>query len=160
MALSVAVRVLASGSLAMPKSVTLICPLRSSMMFCGLMSRWTTPPRCACSSARRIWMEEAMVSFTESMPLRCIYALSVMPSMYSITIYLYSPLTETSKILTMLGCESMRTAFDSLMKRCTETSSAANSSLRILTATVVFLRRSSASKTIAMPPMPTRRFKR
>ena len=37
----------ASLTLAIPKSSTFRTPSRSSMMFFGLMSRWTTPPRCA-----------------------------------------------------------------------------------------------------------------
>ena len=48
----------------------------------------------------------------------------------------------------------METAFDSLMKRFTETSSRAISSFSILTATMRRIRRSSARKTTAMPPMP------
>ena len=40
-----------SDVLAMPKSSTFAWFRRVSMMFCGLMSRWTIPSRCASTSA-------------------------------------------------------------------------------------------------------------
>ena len=41
---------------AMPKSMTLTWPVRVSMTFAGLMSRWTMPLRCEYSSAWRMPM--------------------------------------------------------------------------------------------------------
>lgn len=41
----------ASPARAIPKSITLMLPSGWIMMFCGLMSRWITPPSCATESA-------------------------------------------------------------------------------------------------------------
>ena len=43
---------------AMPKSVTLARPSSSTITLCGLMSRCTTPRRCAKRAALRIWIDE------------------------------------------------------------------------------------------------------
>ncbi|HTM24622.1 MAG TPA: hypothetical protein VL225_05460 [Vicinamibacterales bacterium] len=56
----VAARVASSGSIrtrrATPKSSTFTCPDEAIITLAGLMSRWTTPARCAAASAAAIWM--------------------------------------------------------------------------------------------------------
>ncbi len=59
-----------------------------------------------------------------------------MPSMYSITRYLCSVSTETSRIATMFGCESIETARDSFTNRVSASGSPAISSRSIFIATV------------------------
>ena len=82
---------------AMPKSIIRSWPLSSSMMFCGLMSRWTTPLRWAWSRARRIWAMKWTVSRLVILPPRSLrYSRRVIPSTHSITIYCKFSLTETS----------------------------------------------------------------
>ena len=71
------------------------------------------------------------------------------------TMYLRSSLTETSKILTIFGCDSIATAFDSLMKRFTDCVSLLISSFSILTATLRRISISIASNTTAIPPIPS-----
>ena len=89
---------------AMPKSIIRSWPLASSMMFWGLMSRWTTPLRWAWSSAWRIWEMKWTVSRLVRWPPRSLrYSRRVMPLTYSITIYCSRSVTDTSYTLTMLG---------------------------------------------------------
>ena len=42
--------------LAMPKSISLTTPSGVSIMLAGLISRWTTPWRCAYPSAASTWL--------------------------------------------------------------------------------------------------------
>ena len=72
---------------AIPKSVTLTLPSRSTMMFCGLMSRWTMPRECAWLSPFIICVMKCSDSRQFRRPRRSIYCLSVMPSMSSMTMY-------------------------------------------------------------------------
>ena len=122
----------------MPKSIILMEPSASSMMFWGLTSRWTMPLAWACSSAARIWVAKCTVSFQVRAPPRCLrYSFSVMPSIYSMTMYCILSDTETSYTLTMLGWLRMEMALDSFLKRRTSSSLSINSSFRTLTATAL-----------------------
>ena len=58
-------------------------PSLSTMMFCGLMSRWMTSCRCANLSASRIWMEIETISSGLSGACLTISSLSDRPSRYS-----------------------------------------------------------------------------
>ena len=71
---------------AMPKSVTFTVPSRRTMMFWGLMSRWTMPRLWAWLSPFMIWVIKWRDSGQFSFPRRSIYCLRVMPSMSSMTI--------------------------------------------------------------------------
>ncbi len=72
---------------AMPKSMTLTWPVRVSMTFAGLMSRWTMPARCEYSSAWRMPTVISRMRSGRSLRPECSSSLSVEPSTYSITMY-------------------------------------------------------------------------
>jgi hypothetical protein len=66
----VIVKPVRSVTLAMPKSVTMALPSPSSSTLAGLMSRCTTPRRCAYSSALAICASHALTTETGSGPQR------------------------------------------------------------------------------------------
>ena len=70
---------------AMPKSVTFTVPSRRTMMFWGLMSRWTMPRLWAWLRPFMIWVMKCRASGQFSRPRRSMYCLRVMPSMSSMT---------------------------------------------------------------------------
>ena len=72
---------------AMPKSMTLTWPVRVSMTFAGLMSRWTMPLRWEYSRAWRMPMVISSVRSGSSFLPECSSSLSVEPSTYSMTMY-------------------------------------------------------------------------
>ncbi len=72
---------------AMPKSITLTWPLRVSMTFAGLMSRWTMPLRWAYSRPWRMPMVISMARSGSSLRPLWRSSRSVEPSTYSITMY-------------------------------------------------------------------------
>ena len=74
-----------SPARAMPKSMTLTVPPRSSMTFCGLMSRCTMPLRWANSTAASSCIATATDSLPLSLPRRRMRSLRVSPSTYSMT---------------------------------------------------------------------------
>ena len=81
----------------MPKSMILTRPSARSMMFWGLMSRWTTPFWWAWSSASSTCWQKWTTSFqVRGPPRRFMYSFRVMPSMYSITMNWSRSVTETS----------------------------------------------------------------
>ena len=80
----------------MPKSATLMVPSLSIIMFCGLMSLWTMPFSCACSSALEICTAKCSASFQPRAPFFFMYCIRVTPSMSSMTIYSTSSLWLTS----------------------------------------------------------------
>ena len=71
---------------AMPKSVTFTVPSRRTMMFWGLISRWTMPRLWAWLRPFMIWVIKWRDSGQFSFPRRSMYCLRVMPSMSSMTI--------------------------------------------------------------------------
>ncbi len=72
------------SSRAMPKSSTLASPPSVIMMFSGLMSRWTTPLRCAASSALQICRTHRSETAGSGRPSRITWA-SERPRTSSIT---------------------------------------------------------------------------
>ncbi len=72
---------------AMPKSMTLTWPVRVSMTFAGLMSRWTMPARWEYSRAWRMPMVISRVRSGSSLRPECRSSRRVEPSTYSITMY-------------------------------------------------------------------------
>ena len=136
MALSVMVLCSLRANRAMPKSVTLMVPSASTMMFCGFTSRWTMPFSWACCNPLRICRVKCTASFQRRLPCRSMYSLRVIPSIYSMTIYWIRSPKLTSYTLTMLGWESTAMALDSFLNRRRNSSLATNSSLRIFMATV------------------------
>ncbi len=80
----------------MPKSATFTLPSRRTMIFWGLMSRWTMPRLWAWDRARMIWVMKWRASRQLSWPRFSMYCFRVMPSMSSMTIYSVSPPFETS----------------------------------------------------------------
>ena len=70
---------------ATPKSATLSSPVGVTIRFDGLMSRWTTPQRCANSSASSSWVISATSCAKSNEVRRVRYSRSPVPSTYSIT---------------------------------------------------------------------------
>ena len=69
---------------AIPKSVTFSRPSASAITLCGLMSRWTTPFRCANRSAESTWRVAAIASGIGSGPRATTSSFRLRPSRYSI----------------------------------------------------------------------------
>ncbi len=72
---------------AMPKSMTLTCPVRVSMTLAGLMSRCTMPARCEYSRAWRTPMVISRERSGSSLRPECRSSRRVEPSTYSMTMY-------------------------------------------------------------------------
>jgi hypothetical protein len=71
-------------ALATPKSITIACR-PDSITFSGLMSRCTTPARCAVASASAISPSRRTASGIGSSPPRASRSRSVSPSTYGMT---------------------------------------------------------------------------
>ncbi len=76
---------------AMPKSITLTSPLRVTMTFAGLMSRWITPATCAYASASQIFSATSTACGTVKRPPALMKSSSVRPWMNSMTMNCVSP---------------------------------------------------------------------
>jgi len=87
----------------MPKSVILTGPFGTTMMFAGLMSRWTTPRWWAKASPSATCAAMDRACGTRSGRPSPISERSSTPSMYSIAMNTMSPLLPTSWIVTMFG---------------------------------------------------------
>jgi hypothetical protein len=88
--------------LASPKSITFAWPVRVSMMFPGLMSRWTIPLLCAVSSASATSMAIGSASPGDSAPCSS-RSFSDWPSTYSMTMTSRPPASATSLMWQMNG---------------------------------------------------------
>ncbi len=72
-----------SNRRARPMSTSLARPCGVTMMFDGLISRWTTPRSAACTRASAIWSVKLTASPTGSGPFFSTRCRTVVPSMYS-----------------------------------------------------------------------------
>ena len=70
---------------AMPKSITLMLPSGSTMMFCGLMSRWMISCLWATESAPQIWLAIWATFLGSSAPWLRMPLLRSVPRRYSMT---------------------------------------------------------------------------
>ena len=131
----------AEASQAMPKSATLTLPSRRTMMFWGLMSRWMMPRLWAWPRARTIWVMKCSASRQFSWPLLLHILLQgdAVDQLHD-DIFQVSRAADTSYTDTMLGWDSMATAWDSSWKRRRNSASWARSFFRIFTATNRFSR--------------------
>jgi len=50
--------------------MTLICPFRGAMRFCGLTSRWVSPRSAACCRPFAAWRANMHAWWTGSVPFR------------------------------------------------------------------------------------------
>ncbi len=81
------VRLGSRATLAIPKSVTTALPSSSSRMLAGLMSRCTTPRRCAYPNAPAIWDSHTLTTEIGNGPSLRITASSDGPATNFITKY-------------------------------------------------------------------------
>ena len=120
---------------AMPKSRTRVRPSSAMRMLPGVMSRWTTPARCAASNASQTSAAMPTQRATGSGPSALRTSRRVRPRTSSMTMNAVWPSTPASKIVTSPGCGSAATCRASRVKRARKTGSVAYCSRRTFTAT-------------------------
>src|SRR5437764_5373402 len=144
---------------AMPKSTSVTVPSAEISRLAGLTSRWTTPRRCAASSASAAWATIDMVSPAGSRPVAAIFSDSCRPSTYAITRYVTVPSGRTlrPKSYTLAMCRWLSAAMvrASARNRASKLGSRSRAGRSTLTATVRPSARSVARHTSPIPPPAT-----
>ncbi len=140
-----------SNSLARPKSSSLTSPVSASIALAGLMSRWSTPRRCAAASPRHrpIAIGNSCAIATGRRSLSRLW-----PRTNSDTRYGRPSSSPTRWTSTTLGCDSRAAARASIRNRWRATSLRWTAAMNF-TATARSSRVSWARNTWPMPPRPS-----
>jgi len=110
---------------ASPKSMIFTMPPGVSMMFAGLMSRWTMRASCACSMPAHMSLMSCSAISIGGVPNCSIHFLRSSPSTNSMAMYATSSCRPQSITCTMFGWRSIAAARASRSKRWTSFSSSA-----------------------------------
>ncbi len=132
---SVRVSESAACARAIPKSMTFTSPVGVIITFAGLMSRCTSPARCANDKPAATPSAISAARSGSSGPSSRMMSERLRPCTYSMTMYWMSPSEPVSKTLTTLGWFSAAAAWASRRNRSTNVASLANWRERTFTAT-------------------------
>ena len=148
----------ASTCVATPKSIsvgTVRSPRRARITFAGVMSPCASPHSCTASTPASSGSITAVVTESESFPLRAMRACSDSPTSFSITNHGPCGSTPASSTRAMFGCATRAIALASAVITSPRCGSLSRSRCGRFSATVAPVTRSTASKTDAMPPRPS-----